>query len=127
MKRILEFINQLVKSDREASKTALSLMMAGTPEERTMVKAIMALVVANHHQMVNAFVSHFLDIKKENEDGVNAFITICETLGVPEENCIALLKLKGISADTPEDSKEEVSSSIDEIMENVKKMLFNKN
>ena len=127
MKRILEFINQLVKNDKEASRTALSLMMAGTSEERTMVKAIMALVVANHHQMVNAFVSHFLDIKKENEDGVNAFITICETLGVSEKNCIALLKLKGISADTPEDSKEEVSSSIDEIMENVKNMLFNKN
>lgn len=127
MKRILEFINQLIKNDREAVKTAVSLLMGGTQEEKNMAKAIMALVASNHHQMVNAFVSHFLDINKENEDGVNAFIAICETLGVPEKNCIALLKLKGISSDDLESSESDDSSSIDEIMENVKKMLFNKN
>jgi hypothetical protein len=127
MKRILEFINQLIKNDREAVKTAVSLLMGGTQEEKNMAKAIMALVAANHHQMVNAFVSHFLEINKENEDGVSAFITICETLGVPEKNCIALLKLKGISSDDLESSEDDDSSSIDEIMENVKNMLFNKN
>jgi hypothetical protein len=119
MERILKIINKMIKVDKSVVTDCIEMMLTGNSEEKEMLVAVMALVKSNASKAINAFVNNFLHTDKDNVDN---FISACEMFGLPEENCVELLKLKGIK-DVESDDASELDNIKNDIVKTIKAIL----
>jgi len=119
MERILKLIEKLIKCDKSSMKDMLEIMLTGNKEEKVMAVAVTALVKSTSEATIPAFVKHYL---KTDKDNVDEFISACELFHVPEENCVELLKLKGID-DIESDDDSESEDLEDDIMKTLKAII----
>lgn len=105
----------MIKVDKSVVADFLQILLTGSKEEKVMVAALTALVKSSATKAIQSFVGHYL---QTNKDNVNKFINACEMFDLPEEACVALLKLKGI-----EDIESDDDSKTEDIEEDIMKTL----
>ena len=122
MKRILEILQRLAKGDKKALGELLSVALTGEPEEKLTAIILMKIHKDVAQAAVSGFVKRFLALNPKKAD---AFINTCEMMGVPEEDCISLLKLKGITFD--DDKEEEMKKDLEDALDELKDFFKNIN
>lgn len=119
MERILKLIQKLVKCDKSSIADMMQILVTGSKEEKVMAVAVTSLVKSTTNVAIPAFVNHYL---KTNKSNVDNFISACEMFNVPEENCVELLKLKGIE-EVESDNDSESTDDTDDLMKTLKAIL----
>jgi hypothetical protein len=119
MERILKLVQKLIKCDKSSIADMVQILVTGSQEEKVMAVAVTALVKSTTRAAVPAFVNHYLKTDKSNVDN---FISACEMFQVPEENCVELLKLKGIE-DIESDDDSKSANDEDDLMKTLKSIL----
>lgn len=120
MKRILDIMQRLAKGDKKALGELLSVALTGESEERKVAFLLMKLHKDVAQAAVIGFVKRLLALNPKRAD---SFISTCEMMGIPEDDCVALLKLKDITFD--DDKEEEMKSDFEDALEQLKDF-FNK-
>lgn len=120
MKRILEILQKLSEGDKKGIVELFRTLFTGTPDEKQAAILLMKVHRDVAQAAVIGFVKRFLAL---NPKRAAAFIDVCEMMGVPEEDCETLLKLKGITFD---ENKEEEKNDDDEDMLNELKNFLEK-
>jgi len=115
MKRILDIMQRIVKGDKKALGELLSVSLTGESEEKKVAFLLMKMHKDVAQAAVIGFVKRLLDLDSRK---VDAFVDTCEMMGVPEDDCVALLKLKGITFD--DIKEEEMKKDFDDALKELK-------
>lgn len=115
MKRILEILQKLSNGDKKGIVELFRTLALGEPDEKKFAFLLMKLHKDVAQAAVIGFVKRFLAL---NPKSVEDFIDTCEMMGVPEEDCGTLLKLKGITFD--ENKEEETNKEVEEMLNELK-------
>lgn len=120
MKRILEILQKLSDGDKKGIVELFRTLFTGTPDE----KQAAILLMKVHRDVAQASVIGFVKrLLALNPKSVSTFIDVCEMMGVPEEDCGTLLKLKGITlnVDKEEEKNDDVEDMLNELKDFLKK------
>ena len=115
MKRILKILRRIAAGDKKALAELLGVALSGTPEEKLTAIVLMKMHKDVAQASVVGFVKRFLALNPKKAD---AFISTCEMMGVPEDDCVDLLKLKGIDFD--DDKEEKMKSDLEDVLGDLK-------